>query len=272
MGNKTSMIPFTKMSGTGNDFIVINNRTHLFSGREEVLFQRLCTRRVSIGADGLILVETADQSPVRMRYFNADGRESTMCGNGARCTAFFAFDNGFVDKRDFTLEAADGLHPVVVSESGVRLKMTTTGGLRTGLGILQESSLSEGGFIDTGVPHFVVFADDIESLDVENLGSRYRHHSAFREGANVDFVRVSDEGIDVRTFERGVERETLSCGTGCVASALVASKMHGIVSPVSVNTRGGILCVTFDDAWDQITLEGSVNIVYEGVFRRSPGG
>ena len=254
------------MSGTGNDFIVIDNRSLILTGNEEALIHRMCRRRVSIGADGLILVEEGEHAPVRMRYFNADGKESTMCGNGARCTAFFAYQKGIVKRNDFILEAPDGLHPVKVSQDRVFLQMTPPRNYQTNLAILREDNLREGGFIDTGVPHYVIFADDLDAIDVEILGDYYRRHPTFPEGTNVNFVQLESDYIKVRTYERGVERETLSCGTGCVASALITGKKFGQLPPITVQTRGGVLKVTFDEPWERIRLEANVEIVYEGKY------
>lgn len=265
---------FTKMSGTGNDFIVFDNRNRLFTGGEAEFFSAICRRRISIGADGVILVDNGIQAPVRMRYYNSDGREAAMCANGARCSALFAYRKGFILKAKFVLEASDGLHEVEVAKNRVRLQMTKPKDLGTGLGIVRESGLREGGFLDTGVPHFVLFTDDsadLDRLDVEALAPFYRSHPVFKEGANVNFVqRAGDRAIRVRTFERGVEGETLSCGTGCVASALIASKTFGLPSPVRVETRGGELNVEFDDGWTRVFLTGPVRTAFEGTLCPGP--
>ncbi len=255
------------MAGTGNDFIVFDNRETRFSGQESDFFAGICQRRVSVGADGVILVEIGASAPVRMRYFNKDGFESTMCGNGARCTAYFAREKGFVSEDDFVLEAPDGLHRVRVADTSVTLAMTQPHGFRSGYGIVKETVLTEGGFIDTGVPHYVLFAEDVGTLDVEGMGPFYRNHPVFPDGTNVNFVQVLGENrIRVRTFERGVEEETLSCGTGCVASALLTSKQAGYTSPITVLTKGGELSVGFDGTWQEVSLTGQVQIVFEAVL------
>ena len=255
------------MAGTGNDFIVFDNRETRFSGQESDFFAEICRRRVSVGADGVILVEKGVSAPVRMRYFNKDGFESTMCGNGARCTAYFAREKGFVSENDFILEAPDGLHRVRVADTSVTLAMTKPHGFRSGYGIVKETDLTEGGFIDTGVPHYVLFAEDVGNLDVEGIGSFYRSHPAFPEGTNVNFVQLLGENrIRVRTFERGVEEETLSCGTGSVASALLAARQAGYASPITVVTKGGELSVGFDEAWQKVSLTGQIQIVFEAVL------
>jgi len=269
MGAKSEEIAFTKMTGTGNDFIVFDNRPRLFSGEESTFFHEICQRRTSIGADGILLVEKGDSAPVRMRYFNSDGFESTMCGNGARCAAYFAWKKRMVPDRSLLLEALDGVHRVIVEGERITLEMARPHGFRSKPGILRESEFTEGGFIDTGVPHYVVFVQDVEKVDVDNLGSFYRNHDTFVQGTNVNFVQLLGKSrIRVRTYERGVEEETLSCGTGCVASSLIASNHHGYTSPVTVLAHGGRLTVQFDEAWENIFLIGPVEIVYEGILIR----
>jgi len=263
----TKDISFTKMTGTGNDFIVFDNRKAFFSGEETDFFARVCRRRVSVGADGVLLVEEGQSAPVRMRYFNSDGREAAMCGNGARCAGFFARAKKCVDADTFLLEASDGVHLLRVNGNEVSLKMRKPEGFRSGYGILRESGFVEGGFVDTGVPHYVIFVQDVDEVAVEKVAPFYRDHRVFPQGVNVDFVeRTGEDRIRVRTYERGVEGETLSCGTGCVASTLFAARTFGYRSPVTVVTRGGDLTVGFDDALEDVFLTGRVEIVYEGVL------
>ncbi len=264
---KTQTIPFAKMAGTGNDFIVIDNRQCRFSGEETELFARLCARRISVGADGVMLISGGDGKPVHMRIFNSDGRKTTMCGNGARCAAFFARWKNFVPADAFILQTAVGPHPVRVDGLHVELQMRPPRDFRRELGVVNEQDLTEGGFIDTGVPHLVLFTPDVESIDLSVLGRMYRHHPFFSDGVNVNIVQLLGESqIRVRTYERGVEGETLSCGTGSVASALVASAVHGLSSPVQVDTCGGVLSVRFDSGWHDVWLSGLVSMVYEGAF------
>ena len=256
------------MTGTGNDFIVFDNRNGRWSGRERAFFASICRRHESIGADGVVLIERGGAASIRMRYYNRDGREAPMCGNAARCAALYAVRKGMVRSPSFVLEASDGAHPVrVAGRRTVTVRMRPAEGYGTGLGIVREPEFSEGGFIDTGVPHWVVFVPAAERVALSAVAPYYRHHPAFPEGANVNFVEVrGGNRIAVRTFERGVEDETLSCGTGCVASALIVSRTHGYSSPVRVETRGGILTVAFDEEWRSIDLTGSAEVVYEGVL------
>lgn len=255
------------MAGTGNDFIVFDNRSKNFSGEESDFFIKICQRRVGVGADGVLLLDEGEAAPVRMRYFNRDGREAAMCGNGARCVGFFAWKKGMVDEKKFLLEASDGTHRVRVNGDEVTLSMVRPHGFHSGYDILREPEFVEGGFINTGVPHYVIFVEDVDAVDVDRLGPTYRNHDVFPEGANINFVQILGKSqIRVRTYERGVEKETLSCGTGCVASALITAKKYGTVSHIGVLTRGGELGVRFDEKWEKVSLTGRVKIVYEGIL------
>ena len=261
-------IPFIKMTGTGNDFIVFDNRQSLFSGEEHAFFMQICQRRLAVGADGVLLVERGQSSPIRMRYYNRDGFEASMCGNAARCVAYYARKKGMVDQNNFTIEANDGIHPVSVEGKYITLEMIPPKNFKTNLNILKNSNWHEGGFITTGVPHYVIFANSIDHIDVNKEALPYRSHKKFSDGTNVNFVQLlKDNKIQVRTFERGVEGETLSCGTGCVASALIASKQHHLISPVGVKTKGGDLTVRFDPQWKSVFLAGLVEMTYEGVLQ-----
>jgi diaminopimelate epimerase len=266
----TDKISFTKMSGTGNDFIVFDNRDGRFSGTESAFFSAVCRRGLSVGADGVILAERGSSAPVRMRYYNADGGEAALCANGARCTARFAVEKGFTGESRFALEASDGIHEMEVGADVVRLRLSRPEGYRASPGLTGDPRLREGGFIDTGVPHLVLFVDDpavLEELDVAAVAPFYRHHPSFPQGANVNFVALQADGsIRVRTFERGVEGETLSCGTGCAASALLASLDGSAASPVRVLTRGGTLGVEFDPEWRNVILSGPAVSVFDGVL------
>jgi len=264
---REARIAFSKLSATGNDFILFDNRGGLFTGRERDFFQRVCRRRVSVGADGVILLEQSARADFRMRYFNADGGESEMCGNGARAVAYYAFHRGIAGA-EMTFEIAGQVLQARVEDRGVLLKMPPARDLHLDLGLWAPANFQEGGFINTGVPHYVVFAERLEEVDVLRLGRRYGHQVRFQpQGTNVDFVRVLDHHrIAVRTYERGVEDETLACGTGAVASSIVAHHRKGIQSPVEVVTRGGELRVRFDESFQEITLEGEARIVYEGTL------
>ncbi len=268
---ETDLIPFTKMSGTGNDFVVFDNRDGRFTGDESAFFSAVCRRGHSVGADGVILADRGASAPVRMRYFNADGGAAAFCANGARCAARFAYEKGFTEERRFILEASDGNHEMEVQAGTVRLRMVEPGAFTRSPAVACDPRFRETGFINTGVPHLVLFLDDeaaLEALDIEAEAPFYRHHPAFPGGTNVNFAAwTADGAVRVRTFERGVEGETLSCGTGSTAAALIASAVGKAAPPVSVRTRGGLLTVDFDPRWETVVLSGPAVTVFEGVLR-----
>jgi diaminopimelate epimerase len=267
---ETDPILFTKMSGTGNDFVVFDNRDGRFTGEESAFFSAVCRRGISVGADGVILANRGSSAPVRMRYFNADGGEASFCANGARCAARFAFEKGFTEKRRFILEASDGDHETEILPETVRLRMALPTGFNRSPGLLEDPRFRVAGFVNTGVPHLVLFLEDeaaLEALDVAAAAPFYRRHPAFPGGTNVNFAaRTSGGAIRVRTFERGVEGETLSCGTGCTAAALIASAEGTVSPPVAVQTRGGLLTVEFDPEWKTVFLSGPAVTVFDGAL------
>jgi diaminopimelate epimerase len=269
-GTVPEPIRFAKLSATGNDFILVDNRGSLFRGDEKELFHRLCLRRVAIGADGILLIENSKQrlSHFTMRYFNRDGRESEMCGNGARACAYYAFHHRLAPV-EMRFEVSGDLYDAAVSGSKVRLRMQKPRDLRLLPGIAGEKNMAEGGFVNTGVPHYVLFVADVNAVDVATTGLEYRRHPAFQPaGANVNFVAVAGPSkIQVRTYERGVEEETLACGTGAVASAIFAHLQKDMPFPIQIVTRGGELTVYGDHTLAQLQLEGQVRLVYHGNFR-----
>ena len=196
-----NILQFAKMTGTGNDFIVFDNRERLFTGSERAYFQKLCQRGFSIGADGILLLEEGKKALLSMRYFNSDGLEAQMCGNGLRCLAFYACVEGLVQGPAFTMEASDGVHEVEIHENIVAVSMGDPRELNLSPGIMASTDFDEGGFIDTGVPHYVLFTKDLDSVDVNTVAVAYRNHRAFNEGANVNFVEVKGGNhIAVRTY------------------------------------------------------------------------
>ncbi len=268
-------IRFTKMSGAGNDFIVIDNRTGVVpvAGREALL-ERWCRRRTGVGADGVLLVEPAPATAgvdFRMRYHNADGGEVEMCGNGARCIARFAHRIGAAPAAMRFLTMAGPVAAEVDADGEVMLGMTDPFGLRRAIPLRVEG-LFEGpvDFINTGVPHVVVRVEDLEATPVVELGRAIRRHEAFAPaGTNVNFYRPRPEGgLDIRTYERGVEDETLACGTGAVATALIASLAGVGDGPMALHTRGGpVLRIHFERAGENfkcVRLQGEAQIVFEG--------
>jgi len=270
-------ISFTKMESGGNDFIVINNRKKRLPGNPSKLAIDLCRRRSSIGADGLILLEEARKADYRMRIFNPDGSEPEMCGNGVRCLAWFAFVNGIGSQRAF-IETRAGIVEAWLRNSNVKVKLSKPSDMDLDFRIsIKPGASQKVNFINTGVPHAVVFVSQLERVDVESLGRIIRYHSRFSpSGTNVNFVKVEGRNsISIRTYERGVEAETLACGTGAVASALISALQGRVSPPVKVHTRGGeILKVDYkmekdrqgEGNFESVWLEGKVRVVYEGTI------
>lgn len=267
------MIKFTKLCAGGNDFIVVDNRRRSISSGKAGLARNLCQRRFSVGADGLILLEKSSQSnDFRMRIFNPDGSEAEMCGNGARCLACFARTKGVVNDDHLTFDTLAGKMEAYVHGDEVRLKMSDPTGIRMRLSLsLENGKVYEVHYLDTGVPHAVLEVDDLDNVPVNELGKEIRCHQEFSSrGTNVDFIKVMDKNsLKIRTYERGVEQETLACGTGSVAAAIVAYSLGKVVEqPVEVHTQGKeILKVYFDKLSSRVSnvyLEGNVKFVYEG--------
>ncbi|MFM2283528.1 MAG: hypothetical protein RL222_1032 [Bacteroidota bacterium] len=254
---------FYKYQGTGNDFVLIDNRNGIFGPHDVAFISFLCDRRMGIGADGLMLLENAEGYDFKMVYFNADGRESTMCGNGGRCISAFAHHLGIVQQRGHFI-AIDGEHPFEINGDIVKLKMIDV-----------ERILPEGNdfTLFTGSPHYVGFRRDIAAMPLVEEARRIRYNDTFREkGINVNFVEYKDGQCSMRTYERGVEDETLSCGTGTVAVALCVAQQQGMDSgSVGIQTPGGKLSVHFvreGNAFQDIWLEGPALKVFEGQIER----
>jgi len=255
---------FTKLSATGNDFILIDNRGNRFAGEEKEFFRTICRRRTGIGADGVILLEASDRADMRYRHFNADGSPAEMCGNGARSLCYYAVSKRIAPPH-LTFEIEQEIHAAWVTGNEVKLRIPPPSALKDQIGIVTEKELEEGGFINLGVPHFVLFTKEVESVDVVSLGRLYSSHPAFENGTNVNFVQHIDaHTIQVRTYERGVEDETLSCGTGSTASAIVSHIKKDVHSPVAVYTSGGTLGVEWEDVCRCVFLTGTATVVFEG--------
>jgi diaminopimelate epimerase len=263
-------LKFWKLEGTGNDFIAFNTfRQRIPLARRPAMARALCDRRRAIGADGLIFLDPSKNYHFKMRYYNRDGSEAGMCGNGARSAALLAHHLG-LGPRTITFETPAGLYRAKIKQSFVSLTMAPIKVIE--LNISVRSSVFNGvvHFVDVGVPHIVIITDDIEDLDVVTIGRTLRHHKRFQpHGTNVNFITVRDKHtISIRTYERGVEDETLACGTGSVSSAVVTSLNHMTASPLAVHTRGGdILTVRFamkNDTLEKLELEGKARIVYRG--------
>lgn len=263
-------IPFVKMSGSGNDFILIDHRKPFIEVDQMAEFARkVCRRRVSVGADGLIFVEPSENADFRWRFFNADGSEAEMCGNGGRCVARFAFLKGITGPH-LTFETVAGILSAQVNGRRVKLEMTRPHSLRLNERLSVEGEYRTLSSLNTGVPHAVMFVEDLEAIDVTRMGRAIRTHPHYAPaGTNVNFVRLEKGGqLSIRTYERGVEEETLACGTGTVASALIAAFEGFVTSPVRVKTRGGeVLTVYFELEGREVKrvfFEGDVHLIYEG--------
>jgi diaminopimelate epimerase len=253
------IIPFNKYQGAGNDFVIIDNRRGFFNPGKSDLVRILCDRRFGVGADGLMLISNAEHTDYEMKYFNSDGLEGSMCGNGGRCSAAFAIRNGIAGKK-LSFKAVDGIHNAISEEGIIRLSMND---------VNDPQMINGSYFINTGSPHYVIFRKNIDDTDVNTEGRKIRWSDEFAPGGtNVNFVEIHENGIYVRTFERGVEEETLSCGTGVTASAIVSVLAgHFDTHTIPVKTRGGNLSVSFKVAGRQISaiwLSGPATFVYSG--------
>jgi diaminopimelate epimerase len=264
------MLRFTKMNGAGNDFVMLDNRGSELQLRSEQI-ARICDRHRGVGADGVLVLEpAANGADFRMRYYNADGGEAEMCGNGARCFARYA-DRVAGPMEKLSFETPAGVIGAELQGDLVRLAMSDPTDLRVAITIPLPDGPLPAHFVNSGVPHVVVaVVDDLEHVDVRGLGSAIRRAKMFEpKGTNANFVEQRGERqISIRTYERGVEDETLACGTGVVASALVFAAIQRINGPIGVLVRGGNeLQVDFERQGDQfknVTLTGPAEFVFEG--------
>jgi diaminopimelate epimerase len=255
----SNQLSFAKYQGTGNDFIMIDNRSGVFDPSDLRLVQKFCDRKFGIGADGLILIQTKEGYDFEMVYFNSDGSQS-LCGNGSRCAVNYSRKLGIIGSKAYFL-AIDGPHEAVVLETGiVELRMGDVAAIEQN---------NESFFINTGSPHWVQYVQNLENYDVVSNGRTIRYSDRFNlKGTNVNFIEKLENGdLFVRTYERGVEDETLSCGTGVTAAALAAST-KGFVSPVRIKALGGNLKVGFKgnstEGFTDIWLIGPAEEVFEG--------
>ncbi|TAH20277.1 MAG: diaminopimelate epimerase [Cytophagales bacterium] len=264
---------FHKYQGTGNDFVMIDDRDKKFDASNAALIERLCHRRFGIGADGLILLQNDPTADFKMVYFNADGKEGSMCGNGGRCIVAFAHHLGiFTENTAFN--AVGGLHEASIKEGIISLKMKDVSAVEVG------KDANPSYWLDTGSPHYVGYVGGLANFDVFGQGRAIRYSDRFKaKGTNVNFVeRISDKYLSVRTYERGVEDETLSCGTGVTACAIAESyanpTMNGISNlgmgvgfEIKIKVLGGDLAVAYHkngDSFTNIYLKGKAEKVFEG--------
>ncbi len=263
-------IPFYKMQGSGNDFILIDNRRGTLKGRNlKALARQVCDRHYSVGADGLIVIVPSTKADFKWRFLNADGSEAEMCGNGSRCAARFAYLKKIAGK-NLCFETLAGIIKAVVRKDSVKVQLTGASDLRMQVRVPLEGETRTGHFINTGVPHVVYLSKKLDAEDVERDGRSTRYHALFKPaGTNVNFIEVTGRhGITIRTYERGVEAETLACGTGSVAGALVAAALGRVSTPVTVVTRSGErLTVSFlqeGERFSELHLEGGAQVICEG--------
>jgi diaminopimelate epimerase len=260
------------MSGSGNDFVIIDNRKDLVPRRKMPAFVKaVCRRGLSVGADGVIFIQKSRAADFRWHYFNADGGEADMCGNGSRCAARFALIKKIAPKH-MAFETLAGVIHADVGAKSVTVALPLPTGLRLNFTVDLGVTLYGAHFLNTGVPHTVVFVDDVEAVDVHNTGQAIRYHRMFSPGGtNANFVKIDGpHKLTIRTYERGVEGETLACGTGAVAAAVLAGLLGKVTSPVTLKTRGGPpLGVSFAFEGGRVTsvmLTGEARLVYEGAL------
>jgi diaminopimelate epimerase len=254
-------IDFFKYHGTGNDFVILDNRDQQYNSLTEQQIEDICHRRFGVGADGLMLCNLHPEYDFEMKYYNSNGKEGSMCGNGGRCIVQFAYDLG-IHKTSYEFMAVDGLHQAEIDLNGwIRLKMQDVNKIDTHF----DTSV-----LNTGSPHFVKYVNNVRHMDVVKEGKEIRYGKTYeKEGINVNFIQtLDDHTIYVRTYERGVEDETYSCGTGVTAAALVAAHNETGYNQVDVQTRGGKLSVEFDKNDEQhftnIWLSGPAQFVFSG--------
>jgi len=266
------MLTFTKMNGAGNDFVLVDNRDGSLNLDTKTI-ERICDRHRGVGADGLLMVEPpANGADFRMRYYNSDGGEAEMCGNGARCFARYATRLAGQRKK-VSFETPAGVITAQFIGDLVRLGMSVPKDLRLKDSITALDTVIEVNSVNTGVPHAIVFVDDLDAVDVQRLGSAIRYHAHFApKGTNVNFIKILDENtVAIRTYERGVEGETLACGTGVVAAGLILHELKGATSPVGVRVKGGdLLQVGFEKSaagYSNVTLTGPADFVFDGQIK-----
>lgn len=266
-------IEFTKMSGSGNDFIIIDNRDKkVHIGDVSKFVKKVCERKISVGADGLIFIERSDIADFKWTFFNSDGSVAEMCGNAGRCVSRYAFLSKIASDQ-LSFETLAGTIHAKVNANSVRIKMTDPFDLNVNFPLKINNETYLVSKVNTGVPHAVLYVDDVNKVDVTGLGQKIRFHSEFApDGTNVNFISSgSDERYMIRTYERGVEDETLACGTGNVAAALILAKTLGKESPIEFTTRSGSLLRIYfkkeSSEFKEVYLEGDARLIYEGELR-----
>ena len=266
-------INFTKMVASGNDFVVIDAGSVPGIPRLSCFAKSACDRKFGIGADGLLLIGRSRKADIRMRIFNADGSEAEMCGNGARCAAFYAAAHRISSKTGkLSIETLAGIIFAEAKKDNIRIKLTDPRDIRLGIPLHLGNRSIKVNFVNTGVPHAVIFTEGLDKIMINGISRSIRHHKVFAPyGTNVDFIEPIDRSsFKIRTYERGVEDETLACGTGSVASAIIFALKIGKLSGVKVHTKSKeVLKVYFDQQgmeFGNVWLEGKARIVYGGKY------
>ena len=263
-------IAFSKMTGLGNDFIFINNMEGYYNNLLSNIIKyipRLCKRGLSIGADGLVILGQSKDADFSWKFFNSDGSIAEMCGNAARCAAKYAYLSGIAEKKMSFETMAGIIKAEIINDLLVKTELTSPRDIKIDNYIYElDINVSS---INTGVPHVVIFADNVENINVQQQGSKIRNHKTFApKGTNVNFCKILDKNtITIRTYERGVEGETMACGTGAMASAIISKEKGMAIYPVNVITKGGgIIKITYES--NSYYIEAEARLVFNGTFYR----
>ncbi|MFA5118040.1 MAG: diaminopimelate epimerase [Candidatus Omnitrophota bacterium] len=265
-------LEFTKMVASGNDFVVIENDQSLKKDDLQSLAREVCDRKFGAGADGLLVLEKSIVADVKMRIFNADGSEAEMCGNGARCVACWISTSRKIKNGELKIETKAGLIESEIINDNISVKLTDPRSVKLNILLDLEGRKLYVNFINTGVPHAVIFVEGLDKIDVEGIGRKIRSHEQFSPaGTNVNFIElINENSLRIRTYERGVENETLACGTGSVAAALIFAMKTDAVEKIFVHTQSKeVVAVYFDRAGDvfkNVWLEGKARVVFQGQF------
>lgn len=262
-----SKLTFFKYSGTGNDFVVIDNRKAIYSVDDVAYWNKVCDRKFGVGADGVLFLNSSEKYDYKMIYLNADGGEVSMCGNGSRCLAHYAATVlGLGDKKNYTFETKKGVYKAHVDGDYVKVLMSELYDVDAfDVSDLYKSAHAK--FMNTGVPHCIYENENLDSFDLQNIGAKIRYDKRFPEGTNANFFKVVEKNhIKLRTYERGVEGETLACGTGATAAALACSTFFGWKNSVQVDMPGGSLTIEFSDDHSEVYLCGQVEKIFSGAL------
>lgn len=258
------------MHGAGNDFILIDDRENRFPDQNNDLIEKIATPKYGIGSEGVILIQPSEKSDFRMRFYNPDGNEVEMCGNGARCVARLAHEIGAAPEEMCFDTVAGVISAEVLSTDQIRLTMTEPKGLRFNSELTITDQIFSYHYVNSGVPHVVVEVEDLEKFDIQSVGAAFRYHETFQpNGTNANFIKITGpDSLKIRTYERGVEAETLACGTGMVAAGLVAGSLAKVTTPVKITCASGdILEVDYTQTVNgiqNVTLTGPAVHVFNG--------